>query len=175
MGKTNTATSSTSIARAKCTDWAQIEATGKTVEVDRMRVIPLVDSRARAFLVVVTLDNTAGRLAPGMSLSAWVPTGKTADRLTVDKDAVLRNETGTAYVYVARRQGPQSSSTPAVATPVNVKELFSVGRRIVVESHNLQDGDLVVVEGNERLFPGMPILGHPRERDAKTTESGAPR
>ncbi len=125
--------------------------------------------------MVVTLDNSFGQLAPGMSLTAWVPTGKTAKRLTVDKDAVLRNETGTAYVYVARRQGPQSSSTPAVATPVNIKELFPVGRRVVVESRNLQDGDLVVIEGNERLFPGMPILGNPRVRDATPSDSGASR
>ncbi len=127
---------------------------------DRLRIIPQVDPRSRSFTVVVRFDDHDGRLTPGMSLSAWVPTGGRSDAFTVSNDAVLRNDVG-AYVYVARAGGPD---TPALATPANVQVRFPVDDRIVVESTALQPGDLVVVEGNERLFPGAPVI--PQQRAA---------
>ncbi len=127
---------------------------------DRLRIIPQVDRRSRSFTVVVRFPDHGGRLTPGMSLSAWVPTGGRFDALTVSNDAVLRNDVG-AYVYVARGGG---SGTPDQATPANVRVRFPVDDRIVVESAALQPGDLVVVEGNERLFPGAPVI--PQQRAA---------
>ena len=127
---------------------------------DRLRIIPQVDPRSRSFTVVVRFDDHDGRLTPGMSLSAWVPTGGRSDAFTVSNDAVLRNDVG-AYVYVARAGGPD---TPALATPANVHVRFPVDDRLVVESSALQPGDLVVVEGNERLFPGAPVI--PQQRAA---------
>ncbi len=129
---------------------------------DRLRIIPQVDRRSRSFTVVVRFPDHGGRLTPGMSLSAWVPTGGRFDALTVSSDAVLRNDVG-AYVYVARGGGP---GTPGKATPVNVHARFPVDDRIVVESPALQPGDLVVVEGNERLFPGAPVIAQQRTAGA---------
>ena len=157
-----------------------IEATGQSLIINEKRVIPEVDPRARSFIVVATLgDNQPrGRLTPGMSVTAWVPTGRNAERLTVAKDAVLRNETG-PYVYVARgggryarpagrreRRGVADDSGPAPANAilVRVKVLFPLDDRFVIDSTGLVEGDLVVVEGNERLSPMMPII--PLRRDA---------
>jgi multidrug efflux pump subunit AcrA (membrane-fusion protein) len=84
--------------------------------------------------------------------------------LTVSGDAVLRNDIG-AYVYVARGGG---LGTPGTATPANVQVRFPVADRIVVESSALQPGDLVVVEGNERLFPGAPVI--PQQRGAAAVD-----
>ena len=157
-----------------------IEATGQSLIINEKRVIPEVDPRARSFTVVATLgDNQPrGRLTPGMSVTAWVPTGRNAERLTVAKDAVLRNETG-PYVYVARgggggarpagrreRRGVADDSGPAPANAilVRVKVLFPLDDRFVIDSTGLVEGDLVVVEGNERLSPMMPII--PLRRDA---------
>ncbi len=120
----------------------------------RIRVIPMTDPRARTFIVVATLDDAEGTLIPGMSVKAWIPTGATAERLTVHRDAVLRNEAG-AYVFVARSAGPNA---PAAAVPVPVTELFPWEDRVVIESDVLSAGDPVIVEGNERLFPMMPVL-----------------
>ena len=129
-----------------------IDATRVTAGSENMRVIPRVDRRSRSFVVVVTLDDHDGALTPGMSLTAWVPTGGRTDRLTVSKDAVLRNDAG-AFVYVARG---------GKAVPATVQVRFPVADRVVIESSGLHAGDLVVVEGNERLFPGALILAHRR-------------
>jgi RND family efflux transporter MFP subunit len=137
-----------------------IDSIQERADADRLRIIPQVDQRSRSFTVVVRLDDHGGRLTPGMSLSAWVPTGGRSDALTVSSDAVLRNDVG-AYVYVARGG---ESGTPGQATPANVHVRFPVDDRIVVESAALQPGDLVVVEGNERLFPGAPVI--PQQRAA---------
>ena len=129
-----------------------VDATRLTAGSENLRVIPQVDPRSRSFIVVVTLDDRDGMLTPGMSLTAWVPTGGRTDRLTVSKDAVLRNDAG-AFVYVARG---------GKAVPATVQVRFPVADRVVIESSGLHAGDLVVVEGNERLFPGALILAHRR-------------
>jgi multidrug efflux pump subunit AcrA (membrane-fusion protein) len=84
-----------------------IEATGARIETADIRAVPSVDSKARTFPVVVRLDNSTGTLAPGMSVTAWVPTGDLAERLTIHKDAVMRGPTG-AYAYAARTTDPKS-------------------------------------------------------------------
>ena len=134
-----------------------LDASGHSATVDQMRIIPQVDPRSRSFIVIVTLDDLKGQLTPGMSLSAWVPTEGRSDQLTVSNDAVLRNDIG-AYVYVAR-----TGDSGASAVPVTVQVRFPTGDRVVVDSPDLKPGDLVVVEGNERLFPGAPIRVQPRD------------
>ncbi|MEE8458529.1 MAG: efflux RND transporter periplasmic adaptor subunit [Phycisphaerales bacterium] len=146
-----------------------IDSIQERADADRLRIIPQVDRRSRSFTVVVRLDDHDGRLTPGMSLSAWVPTGGRSDELTLSSDAVLRNDIG-AYVYVARGGG---LGTPGNATPANVQVRFPVDDRIVVESAALQPGDLIVVEGNERLFPGAPVI--PQQRVAADKPGREPR
>lgn len=154
-----------------------VEATGQMIEAQRLRTVALVDPRARSFSVVATLDDAKAVLAPGMSITGWIPTGATAQRLTVSSDALLRNEAG-AYLYVARSgaapPGPGGAGgaggagsagagpAPSMAVPMGVRVLFPVGDRVVIEAEGLNPGDAVVVEGNERLFPMMPIMGLPR-------------
>ena len=58
--------------------------------------------------------------------------------------------------------------------PLKIRTLFPLGDRVVVEARGLEPGDLVVVEGNERLFPMMPI--EPIERDGgAVSTTGGPR
>ena len=146
-----------------------LDAAGRMINASRMRIIPMVDRRARSFSVVATLGDAGRRVTPGMSLTAWIPTGQKTEQLTIDRDAVLRNDAG-AFVYVARgmprrsgeRGGSAEASAPASAVPVNIRVLFPVEDRLVVEARGLEAGDFVVVEGNERLFPMMPIQALPR-------------
>ena len=118
----------------------------------RARVIPLMDPRARSFALVATLADKDGKLTPGMSIKAWVPTGEVAEHLTVSRDAVLRNDAG-AFVYVVR-EGAEGVHN---AVPVSVLEMFPWAARVVVRSEVLEAGDMVIIEGNERLFPMMPV------------------
>ena len=113
--------------------------------------VPDVHARTRTFSLVLTLDDAGGSLTPGMSVDAWVPMGPNEPRLTVPKDAVIRNGRD-AYVYKAVEQQEQLTAAPS---PVNV--LFETGALAVVDAGTLSPGDRVIVEGNERLMPGAPI------------------
>jgi RND family efflux transporter MFP subunit len=152
----------------------RVEATDQTISVTDRRVIPLVDPKARSFTVVAALDNPGGKLTPGMSVTAWLPTGQLTEQLTVSKDAVLRNEAG-SYVYVARGGAGEGAEGSASAVAVSIQVLFPVGDRMVVTSRDMKAGDNVVVEGNERLFPSMPITPRVRPDDAPRAAAGGRR
>jgi len=112
------------------------------------RVVPLGDSRAHTFPVKVELGDMDGQVKPFMTVEAWVPTGVNENAMTIRKDAVLQNETG-SYVYVMR--GGRAEISP-------VRPIFSAGMDRVVVLGGLEAGDPVIYEGNERLYPGAPVV-----------------
>jgi membrane fusion protein (multidrug efflux system) len=124
-------------------------------------IIPAGDPLSRLFPVRVRIDNKSGDLRPGMSVAALVPTGKNEEALTISRDALLRSETG-AFVYF------DSGGTAAVAP---VTTLYAVTDRLVIQSPVLKAGMRVVIEGNERMFPGQPLLeiGAPPPTDPAAT------
>ncbi|MEM9347175.1 MAG: efflux RND transporter periplasmic adaptor subunit [Planctomycetota bacterium] len=123
---------------------------GRTIESVNVRPIAQVDPRARTFQVIVTLQNGANELVPGMSINAWVPTSDESLALVAPKDAVIRNGRD-AYVYKVNAGDTNS----AERSPVRV--LFTLGDQVALASDDLSDGDTVVVEGNERLFNGATV------------------
>jgi hypothetical protein len=126
------------------------------------RAVPDVAQGARTFPLIVELAPDE-RLAPGMTLTAQLPTGGLREALTVHRDAVLRNEVG-AYVYVATPGGDDAGGAyQASFAPVEL--LFYSGQRAAVRSPALQPGALVVIEGNERLYPSAPVI--PQEGPSK--------
>ncbi len=127
---------------------------GATIAAEHGRVIPLVDQRARTFSLVVSVANDEGDIAPGVAVTGSAPTGAIVDRMTIDRDAILRNETG-PYVYVLR-EGEQSG--PAMVQIAPIKPLFDFEGRLVIDFGALSPGDLVVIEGNERLYPTAPVV-----------------
>jgi len=114
-------------------------------------ILPKADSLSRLFAVRVAVKakDREGRnlLRPGMSLSAWVPTGERGDFLTVSKDAIVRTATGEVVYW-------DNDGRSAVAS---ITRLFAIGDRVAVRSPALREGAMVVVDGNERLFPGQPL------------------
>ncbi len=130
-----------------------VEAVSRTYQQITPRVIPLVDPTARSFPVAARIRNDENLLAPGMSVIAYIPLNERAERLTVSKNAVLRNATG-PYVLLVQ---PQGDEQPAVAVPMPIRPLFEIAGRIVIDRGGLSAGDLIITEGNERLFPGAPV------------------
>ncbi|MHB1155214.1 MAG: efflux RND transporter periplasmic adaptor subunit [Phycisphaerales bacterium] len=110
------------------------------------RVVPAGDPAARTFPALVRIDNTAGLLRPGMSVTAELTTAKNMDALTVARDAVQITPTGPRVIV-------DRNGTSAVE-PVNI--LFAAGDRFVVRGA-IKPGELLVIEGNERLVAGMPL------------------
>ena len=124
-------------------------ATDQPLAVERVRLAPEIDPRVRTFMAIV--DVSGSDLVAGMSVSAWVPTSATDERTTVHKDALVRDPGG-FLVFAARPRG-----TGHVATPIPVKIAFETQTRVALLPGALRAGDLVVIEGNERLFAGVPI------------------
>lgn len=110
------------------------------------KLVPDADRMTRTFPVEVRLVNSEQSLRPGMSVRAELSTGSSAPSITVHRDAVQTTPTGT--IVYAHRGG--------VAVPVPVHIQFKVEDRFVVDAP-LNDGEEVVIEGNERLFPGQPV------------------
>jgi len=153
----------------------RIPALGTTIETPITTVIALGDRLARTFPVRIRLENKgeragAGRLKPGMSVVGLVPTGEPTDALTIHKDAVLRNDAG-SYVYF---------DAGGVAAVAPVEQLFAFGERVVIRSQLLKPGMNVITEGNERIFPGQPLMlmdaapraGAPSESAASDSPAG---
>lgn len=140
-------------AQSLAVDSLQVEAPGidEPLTSLSLKQVRDVHERTRTFPLVLTLDDRGGRLAPGMSVQAWLPVGELEPRLTVPKDAVIRNGRS-AYVYKAVAQGEQ---TIAVQTPVEVS--LTAGDDVALASDRLAEGDRVIVEGNERILSGSVI------------------
>lgn len=125
----------------------RLRATGEVFSAPVSAIVPNADRLSRLFPVRVRLQNEDGRLRPGMSIVGLAPTGARQEMLTVHKDALLRDDAG-AFVYF---------NGGGVAAVARVRVLFATGDRLVVESATLPADVGVVIEGNERLFPGQPL------------------
>lgn len=143
--------------------------TGRSIASEHGRVIPLVDQRARTFTLVVTVANDKGDIAPGVAVTGSAPTGEVIDRLTIDRDAILRNEKG-PYVYVLR---DGEGGAPSTANIVTISPLFDFHGRLVIGFGALKPNDLVVVEGNERLYPTAPVTAVEPGVDDTAVSNGA--
>ncbi len=135
-----------------------LDASGRELDLAGGRIVGEVDPVSRTFPVLVPVP-AAPDVAPGMSVTATVPTGAEEEHLTVSRDAILRSPSG-PYVYVASGGG---DGKPATAVMVPIEVLFSVGDRAAVKGRDLAAGARAVVEGNERLHPGAPLLPAPAE------------
>ncbi|MCA8962359.1 MAG: efflux RND transporter periplasmic adaptor subunit [Planctomycetes bacterium] len=145
----------------------RVTATGQTLRSERYRFVPQVDSSARNFPLIIDVEDPA-QIAPGMSVTATVPTGEKMEALTVHRNAILRNDLG-AYVFIAQTTEPGKT----MAMQVPVRELFAVADRVVVEGP-LEPDTLVVVEGNERLYPTQPLIPEQRKKAAEAEGQGRP-
>jgi RND family efflux transporter MFP subunit len=130
----------------------KVETLGVVIDATASRVIPDVDPRSRRFVLIAVLPDGDHPLAPGMSVTAALPTGEQAELVRMPSDALL-SDGGGHFVYRVLERPQQG----AVAAPVSVRLRFSDGKSIWVESDELESGDRVVVEGNERLRPMAPV------------------
>ncbi len=121
-------------------------------------VIPKGDDRARTFPVKVRVQNITAdgqpSLKAGMLASVSLPTGSPRPSLMVPKDAIVLG--GEApLVYVVQPSGREGA--PDLAQPVPV-QLGLANEDWIQVLGSLNVGDRVVVQGNERLRPGQPVM-----------------
>jgi RND family efflux transporter MFP subunit len=118
-------------------------------------VVPQADVRTRTFPVKIRVENEITEEGPllnsGMYARVMLPTGEPQQALLVPKDAlVLGGPQPVVFVVDAInvRQGK--------AKPVPVELGVASGQLIQVKGA-LEPGNMVVVEGNERLRPGQDV------------------
>jgi RND family efflux transporter MFP subunit len=120
-------------------------------------VVPQADVRARTFPVRVRVDNKITDEGPllkaGMTARVILPTGAKQTALLVPKDALVLGGVQ-PVVYVVQ---PAPEEGPSTVQPVPVQLGVASGERIQVIG-DLEPGQKVVVQGNERLRPGQQIV-----------------
>ena len=132
---------------------------GRTFSGKVKSVVPQADSASRTFPVIVRVpnqidDQTGPLLKAGYYARVELPTGKSQQAKLVPKDAIVLGGPQ-PMVYVV--QPGEGESKPATVAPVPVELGLSEAGRIQVIGQ-LQPGQQVVVEGNERLRPGQHVI-----------------
>ncbi len=125
-----------------------------------------VDPGTGSFGLRVKVDNPEGVLMPGMYVRAVIGGGVRNDALLVPMQGIARDPKGDTTAMVVGKDGKVE------VRPVKVSR--ALGDKWLVED-GLKAGDKVIVEGLQKIGPGMPV--HATERDAKparTATSTAP-
>ncbi|MFQ2063622.1 efflux RND transporter periplasmic adaptor subunit [Aeromonas veronii] len=115
-----------------------------------------VDAGTGDVLLRVLVDNPERRLLPGLYVQARIPRARYANALTVPQQAVVRTS-GQTSVWVVDGQGQ------AQLVPVNTAELVNNQYRI---ASGLSAGQQVVIEGIDRLTPGVQVTASPWQAPA---------
>ncbi len=122
------------------------------------QIIPQGDSRSRTFPVQVRVKNEivdgTARIKAGMLARAKLPIGPLQTANLVPKDALVFRGENTSLLAITP---DENDPNKGVVRPVPVELGVSQGQEIQVTG-NVQPGELVVVEGNERLRPGQTVI-----------------
>ena len=165
-------------------------------------IVPQADLQSRSFPVKIELKNrrveSKDRSGPddvllkaGMFARVTLPVGSKANALLVPKDALVLGR-GSPLVFVVDPMpqsrsagGPPSKAGQApggpppgpapdgVARPVPI-ELGTATEDLIEVRGPLKPGELVIVEGNERMFPGQPVSIVKSGRPATKAPAGNP-
>jgi RND family efflux transporter MFP subunit len=122
------------------------------------RIIPQADVRTRTFPVRVRVKNqitdAAPRIKAGMLARAKLPIGPLQQAKLVPKDALVFRGENTSLLAITPDENDPKKGT---VRPVPVELGVSQGQQIQVIG-GVEAGELVVVEGNERLRPGQTVV-----------------
>ena len=121
---------------------------GQSVAAKVRAVVPQENPLTRTRVVRFSADMAAlrGHLAGNQSVTVAIPISAGQKVISVHKDAVLKRR-GNDIVFVIEN---------GAAQPRNIAIGDAVGGRFMVRN-GLKAGDVVVIRGNERLFPGQPV------------------
>jgi len=124
---------------------------GKVIETRVAQVVPVSDPDARTFTVRAGIDNTAGQLAPGMSVSALLRIGTARQAEVVPRDALIRYPDGRTTVWVVEVDNDRyTASERLVKTGLGFDGVVEIVQ-------GLAAGERVVIRGNEALQQGQQV------------------
>lgn len=111
-------------------------------------IAPNATSETHTFPVIVAVDNSQGLLGAGMLVRATLTLNEIFSSLAVSKDAIVRQ--GDQTMIYTINEGKAASIQVSISS--------TSGQKIAVKGSGLTEGMLVVVRGNERIFPGSPVM-----------------
>jgi len=133
-----------------------LSASGRKITASKLTTVPEADTSSRTLQMVAVLPNSDSSLVPGLSISAELPVTEALPRLTVPVNAVVQSYSGPG-VFIPEKS--LNSPMPA-AKRIPITVIFQENGQAFIESSELKEGDQVIVEGNERLFPAQPLIIH---------------
>lgn len=110
-------------------------------------ISPNAVEATHTFPVFVTVPNRDGYLGGGMLIRATLSLKKKFTSLAVSKDAIVRDGLQTMVYTVEENK--------AVRIPVLISS--TSGDMVAISGRNLIEGSVVIVRGNERIFPGSEV------------------
>ncbi len=128
--------------------------------------VPVKDVVARTFLVRVEAETPHPAMLPGVSGRATFQIAGGGDALTVPRDAIVRRPDGSTLAWVVE----QTDGTERVT-----ERAVTIGDRMaetVIVLDGLEEGERVVVRGNESLESGQEVTVLEGESTATPTEQG---
>lgn len=128
---------------------------GRVLEASIVQINPSADPQSRQFTVRAVMSNGGGLLKPGMFGHVTMETERVSGVLTVPREAIQRDKTGTVVVLVNKQH-------KATRVPV---ELGAEGEEYVAVTHGLRPSDMVVtmsslpIKDGQMVTPGGPKGG----------------
>lgn len=108
-----------------------------------------VDQTTGSFLLRVLVPNPQRLLLPGMYVRATINEGTVANGLLAPQQGITRDPKGNATAMVVDAEGKAQQRPVHAARTVGDQWLISEG---------LTAGDRVIVEGLQKIMPGMPVV-----------------
>lgn len=110
-------------------------------------IAPNASAETHTFPIYVAVDNTDGRLGGGMLVRATLSLDETFTSLAVSKDAVIHQNSGDLIYTI----------DDGKAVSISIRAGSTNGSMVAITGEGLKEGMMVVVRGNERIFPGAPV------------------
>lgn len=123
----------------------------RPLDVKSVTVVPLKDAVTRTFLVRMEMEDPESLAAPGMSARArfeWLE----EDAVQIPRDALIREPGGDTRVWIVTERDGKSE---AVSREVTLGRRLGASLQII---DGIEEGDRVVVRGNESLTEGRPVV-----------------
>ncbi len=108
-----------------------------------------VDQTTGSFLLRVLVPNPQRLLLPGMYVRATINEGTVTNGLLAPQQGITRDPKGNATAMVVDAEGKAQQRMVRTARTVGDQWLISEG---------LMAGDRVIVEGLQKIMPGMPVV-----------------
>jgi RND family efflux transporter MFP subunit len=130
-------------------DKAALELAGQQVTATIQGIVPALDTESRTMRLRLVPDESTGWLLPGAAVDVVLTIERSEQgALVIPRDALVYG--------IASTQVVKSVEGKAEIVPV---EVLARGREeVLVKADSLAAGDAVVTRGNERVFPGQPLI-----------------